>query len=305
MTDGLLCGWRIRSEIALPELVEWRREDRHIDDRPADLTVRLGEVAAHLPGGRELSPLLEIDDTGTCLLEVPAVGRFRVRPSGEITIAPRPEASEAEIRLFLLGSVLGFICHQRGLLPLHASCVEIDGGAVAFCGPSGMGKSTLALRFVLRGHGVVADDVCVVETGSPARVRPAFPRLKLWRDALEDAALSPEGLERNRHGQDKFHFLTPQAGVRDTLPLSALFLLRRPASGESEGIERLSAPLDILAALEAQTFRSQLARALGNNAALFKARAMLSDEVPVYKLTRRPETTPDFWLDAITATVRG
>ncbi|WP_018390735.1 hypothetical protein [Ancylobacter sp. FA202] len=300
LTDGLLCGWRIRSAIALPELLEWQG-----DDRPPDLTVRLGDVDEHLPEGRTLSPFLEIDGTGTGLLQVPEVGRFLVRPSGGITIAPQPEASAAEIRLFLLGSVLGLVCHQRALLPLHASSVVIDGGAVAFCGPSGMGKSTLALRFARRGHAVVSDDVCVLDSGGPARVRPSFPRLKLWRDAIEDASLSPEGLERNRRGQEKYHFLEPEAGVRDSLPLRAIFLLRRPERGEVEGIERLSAPLDILAALEAETFRLPVGRALGTEKALFQARTLIASTVPVYQLRRQPDAPPERWLDAIAAIVRG
>lgn len=300
MTDGLLCGWRIRSEIALPELLSWQG-----DDRPPDLTVCLGEVDEHLPGGREISPFIHIDTNGAGLLQVPMVGRFLVRPSGDITVAPHPEASETEIRLFLLGSVLGLVCHQRALLPLHASSVVIEGGAVAFCGHSGMGKSTLALRFARRGHAVVSDDVCVLDSGPPARVRPSFPRLKLWRDAIEDAALSSEGLERNRRGQEKYHFLEPEAGVRDPLPLRAIFLLRRPERGEAEGIERLSAPLDILAALEAETFRPQIGRALGTEKALFQARTLIANSVPVYQLRRQPDAPPERWLDAIAATVRG
>lgn len=300
MTDGLLCGWRIRSAIALPELLEWQG-----DDRPPDLTVRLGEVDESLPEGRSISPFLQIDGPGTGLLQVPMVGRFLVRSSGDITVAPQPEASDAEIRLFLLGSVLGMVCHQRGLLPLHASSVVIDGGAVAFCGPSGMGKSTLALRLARRGHAVVSDDVCVVESGAPARVRPSFPRLKLWRDAMEDAALSLEGLERNRRGAEKFHIIGPHGGMRDTLPLRAIFLLRRAESAESEGIEQLSAPLDILAALQAETFRPQVGRALGDAKALFQSRTLIAREVPIYRLKRQADAPPERWLDAIAATVRG
>ncbi|WP_244517602.1 hypothetical protein [Ancylobacter rudongensis] len=283
----------------MPELLEWQG-----DDRPPDLTVRLGEVDESLPQGRAISPFLQIDSTGAGLLQVPMVGRFLVRQSGDITVAPQPGASDAEIRLFLLGSVLGMVCHQRGLLPLHASSVVIDGGAVAFCGHSGMGKSTLALRFARRGHAVVSDDVCVLDNGAPARVRPSFPRLKLWRDAIEDAALSPEGLERNRRGQEKFHFLEPEAGVRDPLPLRAIFLLRRASLDAKEGIERLSAPLDIVAALEAETFRPEIGRALGAERSLFQARALLASTVPVYQLRRQPDAPPERWLDAIVATVR-
>ena len=41
---------------------------------------------------------------------------------------------------------------------VHASCVAIGGGAVLLDGPSGSGKSDLALRLVDRGAQLVSDD---------------------------------------------------------------------------------------------------------------------------------------------------
>jgi serine kinase of HPr protein (carbohydrate metabolism regulator) len=41
---------------------------------------------------------------------------------------------------------------------LHASCVSSEGRAVLICGPSGSGKSDLALRLLDRGFFLVSDD---------------------------------------------------------------------------------------------------------------------------------------------------
>jgi serine kinase of HPr protein (carbohydrate metabolism regulator) len=41
---------------------------------------------------------------------------------------------------------------------VHASCVAIDGRAVLLAGPSGSGKSDLALRLIDRGAVLVSDD---------------------------------------------------------------------------------------------------------------------------------------------------
>ena len=46
-----------------------------------------------------------------------------------------------------------------GHLQLHASTVVIHGGAVAFTGPSGSGKSAMALAAMARGADLLADDI--------------------------------------------------------------------------------------------------------------------------------------------------
>jgi serine kinase of HPr protein (carbohydrate metabolism regulator) len=60
---------------------------------------------------------------------------------------------------------------------LHASCVAIDGLAVLIEGPSGSGKSDLALRLIDRGAVLVSDDYTIVRrtegkllAGSPPNI---------------------------------------------------------------------------------------------------------------------------------------
>ena len=53
---------------------------------------------------------------------------------GEMTFAERQ----------YVRTVLECLMARRGYVSIHASCVAVDGKAVAFCGPSGMGKSTRA-----------------------------------------------------------------------------------------------------------------------------------------------------------------
>lgn len=61
---------------------------------------------------------------------------------------------------------------------LHASCVERDGRAVMIVGPSGSGKSDLALRLLDRGFALVSDDRTIVRkeghkliASAPATIR--------------------------------------------------------------------------------------------------------------------------------------
>lgn len=46
---------------------------------------------------------------------------------------------------------------------LHATSVAIGGRAVLLCGPSGMGKSDLALRLIDRGAILISDDYTIIK----------------------------------------------------------------------------------------------------------------------------------------------
>jgi HPr kinase/phosphorylase len=56
---------------------------------------------------------------------------------------------------------------------LHASCVDLSGAGVVLLGPSGSGKSDLALRLIDGGARLVADDRVVIErSGDELTARP-------------------------------------------------------------------------------------------------------------------------------------
>jgi len=50
--------------------------------------------------------------------------------------------------------------------PLHASCVAIGGHGILITGPSGSGKSDLALRLIDRGAALVSDDYTLLSNRS-------------------------------------------------------------------------------------------------------------------------------------------
>lgn len=285
VTDGFLCGWRVHSEIGLPELAPWTG-----DDRPPDLVIRVGPVPERLDNPVLKVRRLEIDRFGRCLLRPRNIADYLVNGPGEVIVAPVLGASEADIRVFLLGSIFGFLCHQRGLFPLHASCVAIVGKAAAFCGSTGAGKSTTAMHLTLRGHRLIADDVCVIDVhaaGGP-KVLPAFPRLKLTLEALAALKISPDGLERDSLGErDKFHYSPTESFLAAPLPLGGIFLLRRSEPGAPEECVRISRPVEKIAALREEVFRPQVALALQGEEALMRLESAIATSTPIWRISRR------------------
>ena len=60
----------------------------------------------------------------------------------------------------------------------HASTVAVDGRAVLISGPSGSGKSDLALRLLDRGFTLVSDDQTIVRRDGDRLVASAPPTIK-------------------------------------------------------------------------------------------------------------------------------
>jgi hypothetical protein len=258
-----LCGLKVASVLPLPDLVPWAG-----DGRQADLSIRLDDVP-ELENPHTSRPLLQIADDGTCRFEMKAVAAYRVDPEGrEIVIEPHMPADAPDIRVFLFGTVFAIVCFRRGLLPLHASVVRIGDKAVAFSGVSGAGKSTLAAMFLKRGYSILADDVAVTEVrDGTVMVQPAFPRLKLWRDAMDGLAFETEGLERARAQLEKFH-MPVEAFAGEPLPLASVYYLEEAVDPRHEEMRTLLG-IDAFRYMKTAVYRSKLGYNLLGSGPLF------------------------------------
>lgn len=271
-------GFTIDSELPLPEL------PRAPPGATVDVRVRLGEVSPILADSRPVD--FGVTARPGALLIDFETGRFLVTEGRDITIQPGPEAAPHEVRAYLLGSAIGALLHQRGLLPLHANAVEIGGRAVAFAGPSGAGKSTLAAYFRARGRRLLCDDVCAVSfsANGTALAWPGVPRIKLWEDALAAFGHRAEDLDRVVNWEDKYSLpLTLEAPVAP-LPLSRVYLLR---AAESE--PRIEAVTGAAAfdAVASNVYRSEFAAPLGQAESLFAATLALLRSTELFVAERR------------------
>jgi hypothetical protein len=268
-------GLSLESEAPLPELVP------DVVAGEADVRVAL----ARLDDVAETRPGLHIHGD-EALLVVAGVGRFLNRSGREMVVEPAAGVSQRNLRLYLLGSALAVIIHQRGLLPLHANAVVVEGRAIGFMGHPGAGKSTLAAWFHDQGFEVLADDVCVVtwEAGGRPIAHPGIPRLRLWREALEASGRDSAGYERSFDDMDKYTVPTDLERVQSAVPLSHLYLLDK-ASGEPS-VARLHGA-GAVEAMVANTYRGAYVPLMGRTGQHLLACAALAREVPVFRAERR------------------
>lgn len=277
-----LCGFTVRSELALPEL-QRLDDDALADGAEPDLDIRFGSVPERLEGADHVEPRFQTRGADEILIDHPGIGRFRLNACGSVRIEPAPPVVDMDLRAVLFGSVLGAFVHMRGLLPLHASAVRFGDGVIAFIGVSGAGKSTLAAFLAERGHLTLSDDVCVIDGDrAGAMVRPTLSRLKLWGASMD--ALGKPRLEAHRDTLrwEKYHLRQEPAVA--PLPLRAIVALEK-APADDTCLREIAGAAAVTSVLE-NVFRPEFGRCLGFTPGVFRRSAAVAAAVPIFRLSR-------------------
>ncbi len=204
--------------------------------------VRLGK--AGLEGVPDVHPVSEFVMAGPAQagLYVPGLARFAVRDGHTVTVELEPGANLDDVRGYLTAWVFGALCHQNGLLPLHASAVERAGVATAFLGESGAGKSTLAAFLGRRGDRVLSDDICLLreaEADEGLEIVPVAEWLKLWRTTLHAMGTSVREQHRTYSDEDKYR-VYPASRVASARAASLRHLVFLERSDEAAKLTKLS-----------------------------------------------------------------
>jgi HPr Serine kinase C-terminal domain len=191
----------------------------------ADVTIRLDQITDTAPASINPKSVLKVTPEETCCHWAPA-GIYSVRRGNEIVIQPDEGADEATLAAWVQGAAISLILHQRGYFVLHASCVAINGQAVAFMGEVGWGKSTTATAFHKKGHRLITDDVVAVDlaSGSP-RVIPAFPLVKLLPETAQHFGQDrTQSLQIAGEAEKRLHVFK-EPFDQSPVPLAALYVL--------------------------------------------------------------------------------
>lgn len=150
-------------------------------------------------------------------------GWFGVDPrTPRLLVPPDGDPVRREERIWSLPVLLCFLA--RGDVPLHASCVEIDGRALLLAAPRQFGKTTLAAAFAAAGYRVLSEDLTCLRPGSVPTVIPGPAMLRVRRD-VADAIRVPASSEVGRD-EDRVHIaLETERGTCNPVPLAGIALL--------------------------------------------------------------------------------
>lgn len=222
------------------------------------------------------------------MLHVPAVADFRVTNGNCIEVDPDPVCTASHLAVYLMGSCMGAVLHQRGILPLHGSCVTDGSRSILITGDSGAGKSTMASEFLRHGWQLLTDDVsAILNIDDCPLVQSSYPSQKLWPDSLahykrDSAQIHSlyEKEDRKKYGvhvEDCFH--------EGTAPLSMIVRLI-PADADTQ-----VGPLEGIAKVD-QLFRNTYRRymiAEKNRQRHFQQCVTLSEKVLMCLAIRRKD----------------
>ena len=121
------------------------------------------------------------------LLRFPDLADFEVSADGSAVIAhPAIDTDEVTLEHLYINQLVPLALSRQGRPAFHASVVTVPGGAVAFLGKTGMGKSTLAASFALDDAQFLTDDALIVdESGETCLALPSHGSLRLWDDSVD------------------------------------------------------------------------------------------------------------------------
>ncbi len=273
-------GLYISSDIELPALLTY---DVDPASDIADLVIQLTQVSKQgLVAPKIIKPNSQTAPN-ELWFHIPGIAWFYVSNGDRICVEPEDNADMQSVCLFLLGTCIGAIMHQRNRLVIHGNAVRIGNECVIFAGMSGNGKSTLAAAFHKKGYALLSDDLAVLD--ERGYVQPAYPQIKIWQDAAELLDIDISQLKKIRLQLKKYAYPLSKQHFCDTpLPVKAVYILsiHNRETIDFSPIEGM----DKFIPLKNQTYRSQHLDGLGLKPQHLKQCAQLANKVRVTRIIR-------------------
>jgi HPr kinase/phosphorylase len=248
-------------DVQVPESLGWLLDAGTIaTGRRVELSLAAPEAGLEWPEDAALICDERTEDGGVLFQIARSDRGYRFSGPRYGTAIVSPEASQiwgspgaggiGDWQRFLIAQVLPFAAVLRGLEVFHAGAVVVGGRAVALLGPSGAGKTSIAMELCRLGASFLADDVLAVERdGGRLLGHPGAPvagvagaeaeRLRRRQSFDSGAVLVADSREE----------MVRVAPQRSAAPLAAIFVLdRRPGAPPEPRFEPVTGSQALLSA---------------------------------------------------------
>lgn len=197
-----------------------------------------------------------------------------------ITIQPKEGTNEDIVRALFLAWGLGALLHQRNIFPLHGSVISLGNECVAFCAPSGTGRSSLCALFVKRGYTLLDDNIAAIRFVDGAyMVYPGAPVIKFPLDVLKKSGDFFASFGTFQPFLDKYAVSVRQDFPVNPQPLKKVYVLTRSgqpwfALSPLSGASRFDS-------LMKNTFCPQFLRGMNKYSQHFRTVRSLANQIPM------------------------
>ncbi len=262
-------GLNIASEIDCPVLLQ------RLVAEACDVLICRGSV-----------PAQPLADEAQLSFDIKGVARYWIQHGKTITVDYADDVDFDALWLYLLGSAMGAVLHQRGFLVLHGNAIVVTPqAAVVFVGPSGIGKSTLAEGFRQQGYALLTDDVSAVYFDEKQQpwVVPGYPALKLWQESADHFNHDTSALKPISNRETKFHVPFINEYCPQPVPLKAVveLVLDFPS-----GVPQKLTGAAGFAMINDNIYRPQYVSKLKRQSAHFQQCVTLCKHTALYRITR-------------------
>ena len=263
-------GLTIKSEIALSTVVSAAKN--------FDVVVNIADLS------NKNSQQINNNKSNNVLGSIPGVAKFLISDGQKILVEPESNVDEPILSPCILGSAMAILLQQRGLLVLHASCVVINGFAIAFLGNSGDGKSTICSAFHSRGYRILTDDVMAINTNQDSiYVIPSIPEIKLRSDSSNLIGY-PAGTLSPLHPMTQKKVYKIESGFSsEPITLKKIYVLDK---GQQNKIQPLSSQ-DSFIELVKHTRAVKTLKSQNLEQAHFKKCAKIAEKIAISRLIRK------------------
>ncbi|MEG2656724.1 MAG: hypothetical protein RSA29_13585 [Clostridium sp.] len=223
-------GINLDSDIEVVEFVTRHR----ISEEKNRVILGYGQLSEEIKNNIGKGSRIEVSK-GNTWFYIEGVATYWIENGTSIIVEPCEHCDRNLMKIYIMGSVLGFLLLQRQVLAIHGGTVVMDGQGIIFTGNRGAGKSTLTTALGQKGYSFVSDDVATINIESKTSVEPGFPFHKLCVDALESMNYDKEKcIDFKGDGKIKYLVIDMEGFHGEKASLSAICEI---AIGDVEKVE--------------------------------------------------------------------